>query len=67
MESFLKTGVIPVAQLGEKDKYVVALRTLMSIYGVGITKANKLLEGGILSISALREEANKNPKLLTKA
>ena len=66
LDEFMATGIISVARLAEQDEKVVALRTLMGIYGIGPAKAIHLIGMGIRTIDDLKKRIDE-PKLLTKA
>lgn len=64
IKEILETGSLAAAENAKSLYNIDALDTLQKIYGVGPTKATDLVKSGITSIAQLRDEVNKNPKLL---
>jgi predicted flap endonuclease-1-like 5' DNA nuclease len=60
------TGTITAASVAERDPKVVALRSLMGVYGIGPAKAIALIGKGIMTIPQLKKRMNED-KLVTKA
>lgn len=66
MDEFMATGCITAVTLAERNPKVVALRSLMGVYGIGPAKAISLINNGIMTIEQLKHRINEE-KLLTKA
>jgi DNA polymerase/3'-5' exonuclease PolX len=64
IKEILETGALASAEKAKELYNIDALDSLQKIYGVGPAKATELVNSGITSISQLREEVKKNPKLL---
>ena len=64
IKEILETGSLAAAEKAKTLYNIDALDALQKIYGVGPTKATDLVKAGITSIAQLRDEVNKNPKLL---
>lgn len=61
----MKTGQLASAELAKTKYNMGALDAFQKIYGVGPVKAQQLVDAGITTIIELREEAKKNPAMLT--
>ena len=64
IKEILETGSLAAAEKAKTLYNIDALDALQNIYGVGPTKATDLVKSGIISIAQLRDEVQKNPKLL---
>ena len=67
IETILATGTLPSAEQAGANPQFAAYDALLGVYGVGPVKARALIDGGIMTIEALRAESARNPKLLTAA
>lgn len=61
----VRTGQLASAELAKTKYNMGALDAFQKIYGVGPVKAQQLVDAGITTIVELREEAKKNPAMLT--
>ncbi len=66
IKEIIETGTLQSAERVKQEYNIDALDTFQKIYDVGPVKATKLIDEGITTIQQLRQEAKKNPKLLTK-
>lgn len=64
MIEIIETGTLRAVQEIRQKYNIDALDAFQGIYGVGPTKATDLINAGYTSIAQLREEVEKNPKLL---
>jgi len=64
IQEILETGQLQSAVKAMERYPIAALDQLQNIYGVGPAKAKELVDAGIHSVNQLREEVQKNPKLL---
>lgn len=64
IKEILETGELQSAKKAMERYPIAALDALQNIYGVGPAKAKELVEAGIHSIAQLRDEVQKQPKLL---
>jgi DNA polymerase beta len=64
IKEILETGSLASAEKAKELYNIDALDNFQKIYGVGPTKASDLVASGITSITQLRSELEKNPKLL---
>ena len=64
IQEILETGQLQSAVKAMERYPIAALDQLQNIYGVGPAKAKELVDAGIHNIVQLREEIQKNPKLL---
>jgi len=62
----LETGGLKAAETAREEFQLNAVQLLTGVYGIGPVKAKELIESGIKNISQLREESEKDPKLLNK-
>ena len=61
----VRTGQLASAEAAKANYNIGALDAFQKIYGVGPVKAQQLVDAGITSIVELRQEAKKNPAMLT--
>jgi len=66
IKEIIETGSLQSAERVKQEYNIDALDAFQKIYDVGPVKATKLIDEGITTIQQLRQEAKKNPKLLTK-
>jgi DNA polymerase/3'-5' exonuclease PolX len=64
IKEILETGILASAERAKELYNIDALDVFQNIYGVGPAKATELINNGYTSISQLREEIKKNPKIL---
>lgn len=64
IKEILETGVLASAERAKELYNIDALDAFQNIYGVGSVKATELVKAGYTTISQLRDELKKNPKLL---
>jgi len=64
IKEILETGHLASAEKAKEIYAIESLDAFQNIYGVGPAKATQLVHAGFQSISQLREELKKNPKLL---
>jgi len=64
IKEILETGSLKSAEKAKELYDIPALDAFQNIYGVGPTKATELVAAGIKTITQLRDEVKKNPKIL---
>lgn len=67
VQEIITTGSLKAATEAKRELPIEAFQTLLGVHGVGPVKAKELIEGGILTLEALRKASEENPKLLTTA